>query len=146
MPPKVASRIIRAKKKDSVEPESKVRKPASSVDDWEREEAAELPPMKKGPDIVNEALGRDVYLSPYTASGWKTKAGRTIRVSRFYPHTPCIVFDKPATAKECEDRAEFFAGLGLVYLGLKPDEALTPDELRDRLVKQLNGKSMNKAA
>ena len=145
MPPKAASRTIRAKK-ESVEPKSKAATPAQSEADWLRQEASELPPIKRGPDIINEAVGREVYLGPYTATGWKTKSGHPFRVTRFYPHAPAIAFDKPQTEKDHAERAAFFTDTHIVYLAVKPNEAVTVEEMRGRLAKALAEKKRLKKA
>ena len=141
------SKVI-PKKKPAYDPKpSKTTAPAQSVEDWDKQEAAEVVPIPPAPDMISAAIGRKMCVAPYRRSTFRTAAGQPFGISRFYPGVPGVCFDKPDTEAEHDAKTAHFATVSdLVYLAVKPDEALTPEQLRARLNGLLQAHSKRKAA
>ena len=105
--------------------------------DWMAQENAELPAPKRMADLINEAVGRDMFLAPGARAEWRDKQGRKFTTTRFYFTAPAVAFDKPATEKEAAMKAAYFAGTDIIYLPVMPMEDLTPAKLRAKLTKAL---------
>lgn len=139
----VTSRVVRGKATTAVLAAAAAPSRARSEEDWLAQERAELGPIQPQEDLINSIVGRQMYISDASADEWRfKKTGLRLRVLRFYFHEPAIVFDKPSTTEEMKAKAEFFDGTPITYVAVAPNESITPDELRERLVKALAKKKM----
>lgn len=126
-----AQKILNKKKKDA----DRVLKPkAKNEQDWINQELAEDEGKAKSQDYINDTVGRTLYVQQASLRAWRTKRSNgPLFVSRFYPYAPKIIIDKPHTKAELDDKAEFFKGTDIAYVGIEPLAEMTPAELKGKI-------------
>ena len=65
---------------------------------------------------------------------------RRLTVTRLYFHPPEIIIDRPGTLDELADKAKFFSGTHIAYVGIAPGAALEPEDFAKMVAKALQGK------
>lgn len=137
---KPAQRILNGKAKETE------TKKATSPADWAAQEAAEGPARKPTGDAINDTVGRDTYMSQASFPAWISPSlKRRLTVTRLYFHPPAIIIDKPGTLDELADKAKYFSGTDIAYVGIKPGSAIEPRELAAMVDKALQGKKRPQA-
>lgn len=132
---KPAQRVLQGKA-----PETETAK-ATSPEDWAKQEAAERTARPKTNDAINDTVGRDSYMAQASFPSWISPSiKRRLTVTRLYFHPPAIIIDKPGTLDELADKAKYFSGTDIAYVGIKPGSAIEPRELAAMVDKALQGK------
>lgn len=133
---KPAQKILAAKGK-----ETEIKK-AKTEADWLAQETAEKAEQHRNTgDIINDTLGRFFYMAQASFASWISPSlKRRLTVTRLYMHPPAIAIDKPGTMDELADKAAFFAGTDIAYVGIKPGSAIEPAELAKMVDKALQAK------
>ncbi len=122
-------KIVQKKKKD----QDRVLKPrAAKEQDWIDQELAEGEKPAKSQDYINEAVARSLFIQQANLRSWRI-GNQPFFVSRFYPHAPKIIVDKPASLNELKAKTDFFEKSDIAYVALAPGEGLTPAQLRTRV-------------
>lgn len=96
------------------------------------------PKPNRARDLVNEALGADLYVTDWSA-GWAFHDQYPFVVSRYYP-TAEIAVDFPRSWRDVEwveEKRRIVQAAGIAYLAVMPREALNVNELRTRLAESL---------
>lgn len=122
-----------------IQKRSKEKAPrATSENDWILQELAEGNPLPITGDIINDAVGRQIYEARASYSEWISPSSKKrFNVLRYYWHEPKLVIDKPFNEREQADREKFFSLSDITYVAIEPGESLTPEELRGRIRERL---------
>ena len=111
---------------------------ATSENDWILQELAEGNPIPITGDIINDAVGRQVYEARASYTEWISASSKQrFNVLRYYWHEPKLVIDKPLNEREQAEREKFFSHSDITYVAIAPGESMTPEELRGRIRESL---------
>ena len=119
-------------------------KKAKSEADWIAQEKAEgQAPRPNTGDLINDVVGRSMYMAQASYPTWISPTlKRRLTVTRFYFHPPALIIDKPGTVDEMHDKARFFTGTDIAYVGITPGSAIEPEELAAMIDKAIQRKKV----
>lgn len=99
-------------------------------------EAAEKRPRPKVRDLLNEAVGAEMYGINWTASRWRIpRTGQLFEVARYYMHKKVAIDfpDERQMTEEVPIKRAVLRSLGVVYIAVGPNDVTTKQQMMDAI-------------